>query len=82
MDIISTDLQQFQLFVAARVAAGDTVLPEECLLDWRNEHPLPSELEQSAVALRASIDDMTSGRMRDFDAVNSEIRQRHGWATE
>lgn len=81
MDIISTDLQEFQLFVAARVAAGEAVLPEECLLDWRNEHPLPGEIEKSTAALRASIDDMNSGRMRDFDEVNSEIRQQHGWTS-
>lgn len=75
----SQDLRGFSQFLADRVAAGADALPEEFVAEWRNEHPLPIELEDSVRDLRASLEDLASGRTRDFDEVNAEVRQRHGW---
>jgi len=73
------DLHGFSQFLANRLAAGDSSLPEEMIALWRSEHPLPAEIAQSVDALQLSLDDVEAGRTEDFDIVNDAIRQSHGW---
>jgi len=75
----TSDLQSFHDFLSDRIDSGDTLLPEECLLAWREQHPAPSELTASVKRLQGSIKDLIAGRTEDFDSVNKDIRLRHGW---
>ena len=78
MDTIQ-DLHGFSQFLANRLAAGDSALPEEMIALWRSEHPLPAEIAQSIDALQLSLDDLDAGQTEDFGIVNAAIRQSHGW---
>jgi hypothetical protein len=59
---ISTDLQDFSVFVQAKLKAGETHLsPEEALDLWRMEHPTEEEHAENVRAIQESIDEMNSG---------------------
>lgn len=59
---LSTDLQQFALFIQSKLNAGQTKLsPEEVLDEWRDEHPTDEEFEESVSAIQESLAEMDAG---------------------
>jgi len=59
---ISTDLQDFSVFVQAKLKAGETQLsPEEALELWRMDHPTDEVLAENVRAIKESIDEVNSG---------------------
>ena len=83
MDTQTTDLQNFHMFVTQQLADGHReLLPEDAVELWRANNPTAQEMRSSFAALDESIDDLNAGRLQDFDTVNQQIRQRHGWGKE
>lgn len=63
MSIVSaTELQQFALFIQAKLAAGEKQLsPEDVLDEWRDENPTEEEFAESVRAIQVALDAMHAG---------------------
>lgn len=80
----TAELQDFQTFLAEKIAVGQFVLsPEEALDEWRQSHPNQTTAAEDLAAIREALDDFAAGDRgidwRDFDR---EFRQRHGLRAE
>jgi hypothetical protein len=59
---LATELQQFSLFVQAKLDAGQTDLSLEEALDlWREENRTEEEIEEDVQAIKVAIDRMRAG---------------------
>lgn len=75
----NAELVRFGQFIAAHVARGQTLSPEEALDLWRLENPNDQGFEDSAQAITQALADMDAGdegvSIEEFDRA---FRQRHG----
>ena len=69
------DLAAFHEFVAEKLrTSGIDLSPEECVDQWRAEHPTPRELETSVAAIREAIKQSGRGEGRPAAEVLAELR--------
>ena len=82
MAVSESDLDSFNEFARTKLKNGGAESMAELFDLWLLEHP--SELEQAdtAEALKEGLADVDAGHLHDFDEVNADIRNRHGWSTE
>jgi len=79
---LTDELGEFHQFLGSRLSQGESSLtPEEILVEWRAEHPLPEDLADSLFQVRQALADMQAGdRGRPAAQVTAELRQRLGIA--
>ena len=74
------ELTSFHQFVTAQLR--DTSVPptpEQCLENWRTQHPTTEELQQSSTAVERALQDMEAGDTgKSARSLIEEARQRHG----
>src|SRR5687767_941373 len=59
---LATELQEFSLFVQAKLIAGQTDLSLEEALDlWREENRTEEEIEEDVRAIQVALDQMDAG---------------------
>lgn len=80
MSPAADELRGFHQFIAEKLGSGATPLsPEEVLDLWREDHPIPEDLEESVAAVREALADMAAGDTgRPVDDVLADLRARHG----
>lgn len=76
--VTTTELQEFALFIQAKLTAGETKLtPEEVLDQWREEHPTDEEFEESCREIQEALDEMNRGeRGMSLEEVRQEFENR------
>lgn len=82
--VVSTELQEFAQFVQAKLAAGETKLsPEEVVDQWRDAHPTEEEFEENVQAIQEALDQMNAGE-KGITAAESvrRLRERIGISTK
>jgi hypothetical protein len=82
--VTSTELQEFALFIQAKLHAGETKLsPEEVLDEWRDEHPSEEELKENVQAIQVALDQMAAGENGiSGDESVRRLRERAGIPTQ
>ena len=82
MAVSESDLDSFDRFARTKLKNDGAESMTELFDLWLLEHPSESEQADTVQAIREGLADLDSGRIHDFDEVNSDIRKRHGWSTE
>ena len=77
-----SELETFHRFIGERLAAGLEPTPEECLRDWRVEHPVAAEFDESVAAVRRALGQAERGEGKRLDEFDREFRARHGIAED
>jgi hypothetical protein len=73
------DLHAFRAFIDAHLANGGASLtPAEALDLWEIQNPIDEEREETLAAIRQGLKDAGEGRVRPFEEVDREFRQKHG----
>lgn len=76
---IQADLYQFREFLIQQVDGNPVDLtPEDVLDQWRASHPLPGELDASAVEIQQTLDEMRPEAGVLARDASSEIRRTLG----
>ena len=76
---IQEDLRQFREFLSQHVDCDpEDVTPEDLLDQWRASHPLPGELEASAVEIQQTLDEMRLEAGVPAHDASTEIRRSLG----
>jgi len=71
MITVSEDLREFHSYLTSRLASGEGSLsPEEILDQWRERHPSPRELADSAADIQDAVDEM---RAEESDQLAREV---------
>ena len=79
--VASTELQEFALFIQAKLNAGQTKLsPEEVLDEWRDEHPSDEEFEESVQEIQEALNRMDAGE-KGLSAAECVQRSRERMGT-
>ncbi len=80
MAITHADLSNFHQFACAKLA-NDTVESMHELLDlWLLKNPPLQEQAETMDAIREGLANVEAGQVHDFDKVNADIREKHGWS--
>jgi hypothetical protein len=73
------DLQAFRAFIDAQLANGGASLtPAEVLDLWEIHNPIEEEREETLAAIRQGLKDADEGRVRPFEEVDREFREKNG----
>lgn len=63
MPTSTQELQSFQKYAAARIQNGGAMLELDELLDeWKHQNPNPQQLQEDALAIKASLRDIERGK--------------------
>ncbi|WP_254510504.1 hypothetical protein [Anatilimnocola floriformis] len=74
--ISASELQQFALFIQAKLQAGEGHLsPEDALDQWRDDHPSDGEFAENVRAIQVALDQLDAGE-RGISAAESVQRLR------
>jgi hypothetical protein len=70
-----SELQQFALFIQAKLQAGEAdISPEEALDQWREENPSDEEFEENVRAIQEALDQLDAGvRGISIEALEQEF---------
>lgn len=72
-----SELEQFQQFVAQKVADGNSgMTPEECLDVWRAAHPTIDDLQESTAAIERGLDQARRGEGVPLQEFARDFREK------
>ena len=84
MPTSTQDLQSFQQYAATRIQNGGAKLELDDLLDeWKHQNPDPQQLQQDALAVKASLRDLERGETgTPAETVIADLKAKYNLTTE
>lgn len=74
-----SDLELFHQFVEQQLARGvEGLSPEDCLDQWRENHPLPAELAEGLAAIEEGVAQARRGEGTPLDEFTRRFREAKG----
>ncbi len=84
MPTSTQELQSFQQYAATRIQNGGAKLELDDLLDeWKHQNPDPQQLQQDALAVKASLRDLEHGETgTPAETVIADLKAKYNLTTE